>query len=45
MDNGEYAPIHDGFRPRAMVSANACYSLSTAETTVYGADILHMPKR
>src|SRR6266487_2796139 len=28
-----------------MVSANACYSLSTAETTVSGADILHMQKR
>ena len=46
MDNGEYAPFHDRFfRPRAMVSANACYSLSTAETTVSGADILHLRKR
>src|SRR6266496_2207882 len=46
MDNGEYAPFHDRFfRLRAMVSANACYSLSTAETTVSGADILHMQKR
>jgi hypothetical protein len=46
MDNGEYAPFLDRFfRPRAMVSANACYSLSTVETTVSGADILHLQKR
>jgi hypothetical protein len=39
------ASADDRSAPRAMVSANACYSLSTAETTVSGAHNLHMPKR
>jgi hypothetical protein len=34
-----------GFRPRAVVPANACYSLSTAEATVSGAHILRIGKR